>query len=116
MVTKKMKKKNEDGTDDDASEVEVEVNRLQKGSYFGELALLTDRPRAATVTAVGDVECVCLDTKGEIPSLLSLSLSLFLLIWVVLSPLRSFHSPTWPCGGDSETKCGDLCQVRDCHP
>ena len=71
MVTKKMKKKNEDGTDDDnASEVEVEVNRLQKGSYFGELALLTDRPRAATVTAVGDVECVCLDTKGEIPSLL----------------------------------------------
>jgi len=55
--------------------VEVEVNRLQKGSYFGELALLTDRPRAATVTAVGDVECVCLDTKGEIPSLLFLSLS-----------------------------------------
>jgi len=44
----------------------VEVNRLHKGSYFGELALLTDKPRAATVTAVGDVECVCLDTKAFI--------------------------------------------------
>jgi len=39
---------------------------LHKGSYFGELALLTDKPRAATVTAIGDIECVALDTKAFI--------------------------------------------------
>ena len=45
----------------------MEVNRLRKGDYFGELSLLTDKPRAATVTAVGDVDCICLDTKGTSP-------------------------------------------------
>jgi hypothetical protein len=51
----------EDGSQDEET---AEVNRLHKGDYFGELALLTEQPRAATVTAVGDVECICLDTKG----------------------------------------------------
>lgn len=39
----------------------VEVARLGASAYFGEIALLTNRPRAATVTAVGDVKCVGLD-------------------------------------------------------
>ena len=51
----------DDGTTEEET---VEVNRLRKGDYFGELSLLTDKPRAATVTAVGDVDCICLDTKG----------------------------------------------------
>lgn len=38
-----------------------EVARLGAAAYFGEIALLTNRPRAATVTAVGDVKCVGLD-------------------------------------------------------
>eukprot|EP01108_Squamamoeba_japonica_P004243 TRINITY_DN3384_c0_g1_i1.p1 TRINITY_DN3384_c0_g1~~TRINITY_DN3384_c0_g1_i1.p1 ORF type:complete len:321 (-),score=176.88 TRINITY_DN3384_c0_g1_i1:40-1002(-) len=38
-----------------------EVARLGPAAYFGEIALLTDRPRAATVVAVGDVKCVGLD-------------------------------------------------------
>jgi len=40
---------------------ESEVARLYSSSYFGEIALLTDRPRAATVRASGQCKCVKLD-------------------------------------------------------
>jgi len=40
---------------------DVEVARLYSSSYFGEIALLTNRPRAATVTAVGPCKCVKMD-------------------------------------------------------
>mmetsp|Transcript_36740 Transcript_36740/g.59358 ORF Transcript_36740/g.59358 Transcript_36740/m.59358 type:complete len:402 (+) Transcript_36740:90-1295(+) len=39
---------------------QVEVGRLRMGDYFGEIALLTNRPRAATVIAVTDVNCLTL--------------------------------------------------------
>ncbi|CDS10100.1 hypothetical protein LRAMOSA02777 [Lichtheimia ramosa] len=41
-----------------------EVNRLGKGDYFGELALLHDNPRAATVVAHGRLKCVTLDKSA----------------------------------------------------
>lgn len=38
---------------------EIEISRLGKGQYFGELALVTHRPRAASVYADGDVKVAC---------------------------------------------------------
>jgi len=42
---------------------EVKVGELEKSDYFGEIALLLDRPRAATVTVgpQGLLKCVKLD-------------------------------------------------------
>jgi CRP-like cAMP-binding protein len=37
-----------------------EVNRLGPGSFFGEVALIRDQPRNATVRALGDVRCFVL--------------------------------------------------------
>jgi len=39
----------------------AEVARLRPSNYFGEIALLTNRPRAATVVAVGNTRCAQLD-------------------------------------------------------
>lgn len=39
----------------------TEVGRLGPSDYFGEIALLLDRPRAATVVASGPLKCVKLD-------------------------------------------------------
>lgn len=40
---------------------EREVARIEAGSFFGEMSLLTGEPRAATVIALTDVECFRLD-------------------------------------------------------
>ncbi|KAJ3625380.1 hypothetical protein Zmor_004274 [Zophobas morio] len=39
----------------------IVVGRLGRSQYFGEIALITNRPRAATVTAAGLLKCVKLD-------------------------------------------------------
>ena len=49
-----LQKKNDD-------EEQVEVGQLGPGDYFGEIALLFNRPRAATVRASGTLKCVKLD-------------------------------------------------------
>ncbi|KAF7693512.1 hypothetical protein HF521_008828 [Silurus meridionalis] len=43
---------------------EVEVSRCVRGQYFGELALVTKRPRAASVYAVGDTKCLVIDIQA----------------------------------------------------
>ena len=42
----------------------VEVTRLSRGQYFGEMSLLTGEPRSATVVAVDDAVLFELDRPG----------------------------------------------------
>uniref|UniRef100_A0A8C7CZR4 cAMP-dependent protein kinase type II-alpha regulatory subunit n=1 Tax=Oncorhynchus kisutch TaxID=8019 RepID=A0A8C7CZR4_ONCKI len=44
--------------------VEVEITRCSRGQYFGELALVTNKPRAASVYAVGEVKCLVIDIQA----------------------------------------------------
>lgn len=48
---------------------EINLARLHTGDFFGEMALLADQPRSATVTAVDDVELFVL-SKFSFKSLL----------------------------------------------
>lgn len=48
----------------DDSGKEVEINRINKGGYFGELALVTHRPRAASAYAEGDIKLAFLDVEA----------------------------------------------------
>lgn len=43
---------------------EAEVNRLGKGAYFGEMALITKKPRVASVYAVGKTKVASLDVDS----------------------------------------------------
>jgi cAMP-dependent protein kinase regulator len=43
---------------------EKEIGRLEKGQYFGEIALLTEKKRQATVKASGGLTCLSLDRKA----------------------------------------------------
>uniref|UniRef100_A0AAR2IMI6 cAMP-dependent protein kinase type II regulatory subunit n=1 Tax=Pygocentrus nattereri TaxID=42514 RepID=A0AAR2IMI6_PYGNA len=42
----------------------VEVARCSRGQYFGELALVTNKPRAASVYAVGETKCLVIDVQA----------------------------------------------------
>lgn len=55
----------------DAGEVEISV--LGKGQYFGELALVTHRPRAASAYAASDVKVACKYYKEKIKIRIALS-------------------------------------------
>ncbi|KAM4613763.1 protein kinase, cAMP-dependent, regulatory, type II, alpha, B [Polymixia lowei] len=43
---------------------EIELARCRRGQYFGELALVTNKPRAASVYAVGDTKCLVIDIQA----------------------------------------------------
>jgi small-conductance mechanosensitive channel len=53
-----------DGTVAVATKRGVEVTRLSRGQYFGEMSLLTGEPRSATVVAVDDAVLLELDRPG----------------------------------------------------
>ncbi|KAI4883096.1 hypothetical protein NFI96_011974 [Prochilodus magdalenae] len=43
---------------------EVEIARCTRGQYFGELALVTNKPRAASAYAIGNVKCLVIDVQA----------------------------------------------------
>ncbi|MBN3301682.1 KAP2 kinase, partial [Amia calva] len=43
---------------------EVEIARCTRGQYFGELALVTNKPRAASAYAEGEVKCLVMDVQA----------------------------------------------------
>uniref|UniRef100_A0A3B4YB84 cAMP-dependent protein kinase type II-alpha regulatory subunit n=1 Tax=Seriola lalandi dorsalis TaxID=1841481 RepID=A0A3B4YB84_SERLL len=49
---------------DHADNAEVEITRCSRGQYFGELALVTNKPRAASAYAVGSVKCLVIDIQA----------------------------------------------------
>ncbi|KAJ1619092.1 cyclic nucleotide-binding-like protein [Pavlovales sp. CCMP2436] len=53
----------EKGTVGCTNELKENIGSCKKGDYFGEIALLTNRPRAATVTAEGEVTALALDRR-----------------------------------------------------
>ncbi|XP_053175610.1 endoplasmin-like isoform X1 [Scomber japonicus] len=51
-------------TKKDQEEEEMEIATCSRGQYFGELALVTNKPRAASAYAVGSVKCLVMDVKA----------------------------------------------------
>lgn len=52
------------GDDKNDPSREAHLCSLGAGKYFGELAFLTNKPRAASVYAKGQVKCACLDVQA----------------------------------------------------
>ncbi|XP_062403738.1 cAMP-dependent protein kinase type II-beta regulatory subunit [Sardina pilchardus] len=51
-------------TKKDTEEEEVNIATCSRGQYFGELALVTNKPRAASAYAMENVKCLVLDVKA----------------------------------------------------
>jgi len=60
----KVTDRGDESNDSQHTNEEVEVNKLERGDYFGELALLFKKPRAASVYAQTDVACAVLDISA----------------------------------------------------
>merc|ERR1711931_33807 len=52
------------GDDKNNPNEEKHLTTLESGKYFGELAFITHKPRAASVYANGSVTCACLDVSA----------------------------------------------------
>ncbi|XP_051548668.1 cAMP-dependent protein kinase type II-beta regulatory subunit [Myxocyprinus asiaticus] len=58
IAMKRSKSKN------DSEDEEVEIATCSRGQYFGELALVTNKPRAASAYAVDNVKCLVMDVQA----------------------------------------------------
>ncbi|XP_041442454.1 cAMP-dependent protein kinase type II-beta regulatory subunit isoform X2 [Xenopus laevis] len=58
-ITMKRKSKSDAETNE-----AVEIARYTRGQYFGELALVTNKPRAASAYAIGNVKCLVMDVQA----------------------------------------------------
>jgi cAMP-dependent protein kinase regulator len=77
----------------------LEVKSCGEGDYFGELALLTDQPRAANVRAVGTVKVLCLNRDdfanlmGPCEEILKRNMQLYKEVELSLAPKPQSQSP-----------------------
>lgn len=63
--------------------IDEAVGKIEKGGFFGELALLKEDCRQATVTAQAPgVECLTLDRK-YVSALLIYVIVIFLIVWLL---------------------------------
>jgi CRP-like cAMP-binding protein len=51
----------------------IQITTMEKGDFFGEISLFTDKPRSATVRAVGDVKVAFIDNQTQLKSFLILN-------------------------------------------
>ncbi|KAF4094792.1 cAMP-dependent protein kinase type II-beta regulatory subunit [Onychostoma macrolepis] len=58
ITMKRSKSKN------DTEDEEVEIATCSRGQYFGELALVTNKPRAASAYAMDNVKCLAMDVQA----------------------------------------------------
>ncbi|XP_072509166.1 cAMP-dependent protein kinase type II-beta regulatory subunit isoform X2 [Notamacropus eugenii] len=56
-----MKRKNQQEAEENGA---IEIARYSRGQYFGELALVTNKPRAASAHAIGTVKCLAMDVQA----------------------------------------------------
>ncbi|XP_019364962.1 PREDICTED: cAMP-dependent protein kinase type II-beta regulatory subunit isoform X2 [Gavialis gangeticus] len=56
-----MKRKSKQDAEENGA---VEIARCSRGQYFGELALVTNKPRAASAFALGTVKCLVMDVQA----------------------------------------------------
>jgi CRP-like cAMP-binding protein len=73
-------------------EVAGKTHKLGPGSFFGEMALLSDRPRSATVTALEPLEAFVLETVGFRPFLMKNPSLVLALLDGVVERLREVQS------------------------
>jgi cAMP-dependent protein kinase regulator len=52
------------GDDKSDPSKEIHLANISQGNFFGELAFLTNKPRAASIYANGSVKCACLDVQA----------------------------------------------------
>lgn len=70
----------------------AEVGRLGPSDYFGEISLLLDRPRAATVVTRGHLKCVKLDRNR-----LVIFIWIFIFLYLYKKFIYSFERVLGPC-------------------
>lgn len=99
----------------------MDITTCSRGQYFGELALVTNKPRAASAYAVGSVKClgtffailwlftyyVCMQTFASLPLLFYITLPklclthlfcyVFLFFFLAVLDVKAFERLLGPC-------------------
>lgn len=83
----------------DAGDAGVDIDEEGPGSFFGEMGVLDDLPRAATVVALTDIECALLDKWDFAQALQSDPAIALALITVLHARIRGLEDRLARSGG-----------------